>query len=87
MELQISEAKTLATTYYERFKKMPPKEIFHEYFMLFENDIPENETFNKKMHLCGNFEDSCNYMKSNTPKFRNYDEFLNFCFDQTEKQE
>lgn len=81
MELQISEAKTLATSYYERFNEMPPEEVFHEFFMLFEDNIPNNKTFSDKMHLCENFTDSCNYIKNNKPKFCSYEEFLKFCFE------
>ena len=51
LEAQIEEAKLLACRYYERFGKKPTEEIFHEFFMLFEQEIPENEIYNSKMKL------------------------------------
>lgn len=85
LEKQLDEAKILATSYYERFEKIPPKEIFHEFFMLFENKIPDNIVFKEKMKLGGNFEESCSYIKSQKTKFSNYDEFLKFCLEDGEK--
>lgn len=79
LEAQIEEAKLLACRYYERFGKKPTEEIFHEFFMLFEQEIPENEIYNSKMKLGNNYEESCCYIKEHKAKFESFDEFLNFC--------
>lgn len=79
---QIEEAKVLAVNYLERFNKIPPKEIFHEFFMLFENNEPQNNVFIDKMKLSGNFEESLKYLKDNKAYFKNYDEFIEYCLNE-----
>lgn len=77
---QFEEAKELASNYYARFGKMPTKEVFHEYFMLFEHseaDIPE--VFRKQMQQCGNFEESKKYLVSHKPMFANFEAFIEAC--------
>lgn len=87
LEAQAEEAKELARRYYQRFGKKPEKEIFHEYFMLFskEQAILNNIVFNRKMNLVDNREQSFEYIKKNTPKFQDYDEFMRYCFDEKEE--
>lgn len=80
MKSQIEEARILAHKYQERFNSKPPKSIFHEFFMLFENEIPEEKVFKNKLRLCQNFEESCNYIKTKKVIFKNFEEFLEFCF-------
>lgn len=84
LEAQVEEAKELAIRYYHRFGKKPKKEIFHEYFMLFSEgkDVLNNIVFNNKINLGNNREQSIKYMKENTPKFKSYDEFMRYCFDE-----
>lgn len=81
---QLEEAKTLAVEYYKRFKKKPNPEVFHEYFMLFEEmeKVKKSTVFYDKLKLCENEEESFDYMKRHTPKFANYEEFMRYCFDE-----
>lgn len=82
--LQLEEAKLLATTYFERFGKYPPKDALFEYFMLFEDEhsYKNENAFVKQMRLCGNLEDSENYIGgAEKPMFHDYDEFLKYCFE------
>lgn len=77
-EKQYAEAKMVAKYYYERFGKTPPKEILHEYFMLFctseqARQVPE---FHKKMKLMGNYDDTVKYMDHLPPMFSSYEDFL-----------
>ena len=78
---QLQEAKELARTYVERYGRKPKPEVFHEYFMLFcdDKEIQRNVAFSKKIELCGNAEQSLNYMSSNSPLFNSYEEFINYC--------
>ena len=76
---QLKEAKTLAVKYYEKFKKRPEKEIFNEYFMLFESEEPQNKNFKRQLALCDNYDESISYMKENKPLFNNYEDFLKYC--------
>lgn len=84
MSAQKQEAKELALGYYDRFKKKPSQEIFHEYFMLFKNadNYQENHVFSNKLKLCGNEDESIVYMKEHKPIFKDYDEFMRYCFDE-----
>lgn len=51
---QFNEAKELAVKYFDRYGKRPGKEVFHEYFMLFETDeeAQKNDVFRNKIALC-----------------------------------
>lgn len=84
IDSQLEEAKLLAKNYYSVYGKKPEKEIFHEYFMLFESpeNIRSNETFNNKMSLCQNADRSFAYLENNKPHFDSYDDFMRFCFDE-----
>ncbi|OUL07521.1 transferase [Sedimentibacter sp. SX930] len=76
---QREEAVALAKAYFERTGVIPPKEIFHEYFFLFEDGSSLINAFNKKLELTGNFEESLDALKKNNNMFRNYDEFILKC--------
>lgn len=81
---QLDEAKLLARRYYERYRKMPEPAVFHEYFMLFETSesVTNNTVFEKKIRLGDSEEQTFLYMKENAPKFKSYDEFMKYCFEQ-----
>ena len=68
--------------YYEKYGKYPSKNIFHEYFMLFESDetVINEKDFADKMKLCGNYEFTNKRMSENNLKFNNYEEFLKNIF-------
>ena len=87
-ENQLEEARRLAVKYYERFGKKPSKEIFHEYFMLFcnEQEAANNKIFSDKINLCRNRKQSLNYISSHPPKFRNFEEFIRYCFNENVKE-
>jgi serine acetyltransferase len=79
---QLEEAVCLAKAYYERFNKKPNPEIFHEFFMLFSNEeqVKSNKCFSNKMDLCGNRDDSFEYIKKNNiQKFKSFDDFWDYC--------
>ena len=46
--------------------------------MLFSKDVTTNKAFSEKLGLCGNTEDSIQYMKVNKPVFDNYDDFMRY---------
>jgi len=80
---QLAEAKEQALAYYARFGKYPAPEVFHEFFMLFcdEEAVRANPVFANKIRLCGNPEESYNYLRNHPPMFQNYEAFLKYCFD------
>ena len=75
---QIDEAKSLAIEYYKHYKKTPPKEIFHEYFFLFEDyqSVLENDVFKEKMMLGTGLDRSIEYLERNKPAYNSFDEFI-----------
>ena len=85
-EKQIKEAKKLAIKYYERFGYRPPKSIFHEYFMLFENSegAEKEKIFNNKLELCNTKAQSIEYMNRYKHSFANFEEFMRYCFERKE---
>lgn len=78
---QLSEARLLARGYYDRFGKLPPKEVFHEFFMLFSNGeaARQDPVFGPKMELCGNAAESYAYLENCPPAFESYQAFLDWC--------
>ena len=76
------EAESLALEYKNRFGILPPREVFREYFPLFERTETalKNEEFVKVMRLMGNYEETIDFLKNNEPQFGSYEEFLKQCF-------
>lgn len=77
--VQVSEAKVLAQRYYEVYKKLPPPEVFHEYFMLFSTEEQLIPVFREKLKLCGNEEASLGAMRKHPPVYPSYEAFLADC--------
>lgn len=83
-EAQVQEARDLAVAYYERYKKRPPEEVFHEYFYLFLDTeaIQKRQYCIKKMKQCGNCEESRLYVEQYQRPFNDYQAFLRYCFNE-----
>ena len=80
LQKQVEEAKELAVAYYSQTNKIPPKEIFHEFFWLFEKkNTCLIDTFENKLKLTGNYEKSYNAFMEYEAQFADYDEFIQFC--------
>lgn len=84
---QVKEATELAVVYYDRYGKRPPEEIFHEFFPLFldKHAMLEREWCRKKLRLTENYEKSLMYMDGYERPFKNYQEFLDYAFNNREK--
>lgn len=80
---QIKEAKTLADRYTERFDLFPPREIFDEYYWLFEERTLDKlpECFRRQMTHCGNEEKMIEQFLTSEAEFCGYDEFRKWCGD------
>lgn len=79
---QFFEAKELACEYYKKYNKIPPKEVFREFFWLFENRNREefgDKSFYEIMHLVRNYDESVRKYNDTEPMFKNYYEFLKNC--------
>lgn len=80
--LQFAEAKEIAIRYRSRFGKVPPVEVFNEYFQLFltRQQAEENPAFKAQMERMGGFEQTQEYMDANPPMFDGYEAFLSACY-------
>ncbi len=78
---QLEEAKKMVLIYRERFNKNPPKEEFHEYFMLFSSaeEACRVPKFREQLGNGKKFDESMAYMKNNKPRFESYEAFLDYC--------
>lgn len=78
---QFIEAKKMAIEYYKVYNKVPPREIFREFFWLFgdRRNINENKSFFDIMHLVRNYEKSMEKYEETEPMFKSYNDFLLAC--------
>ena len=88
---QLNEALSLFRAYRKSHSgKVPPKEIFREYFWLFErpgkNGFCSCEAFDRVMHLIDDsFELSISSASSKEPMFNGFEEFIKYCCLQDSK--
>ncbi len=76
-EQQLKEATECAIEYYKRYNCWPKKEIFREFFWLFENQ-KLNSVFHEVMLLEGNEELSYRIFNQKQRVFNGYDEFIDY---------
>lgn len=77
--VQVQEAKTLLEAYQKRYGEIPPKEIFRDFFFLFEsrtNGKPFCKEYQKILNLGGNREKSVQKFFEVTGKYENYQSFV-----------
>lgn len=67
--------------YEERFGKEPPESELDEYFYLFANADHLDPSFENKMTLVGNYEESMEKLRQSERRFASYEEFLKACHD------
>lgn len=74
------EAEKMFLEYYKKYNKIPKKEIFDEFFFLFENDY-ENliPAFKDKLKLTGNYDQALDKLKHLKKEYMNYDDFCEKC--------
>lgn len=78
---QIEEAIAYVRKYEERFGAVPSIEKLDEYFFLFfnPNDQSQRETFDFKLKLLENYDETMKKTELNKPIFSSYDEFIKYC--------
>lgn len=78
---QFDQAFSQFKRYYLRYGSIPDKQIFEEFFFLFEDrSLKLEEKFDKKLRLLGNYELSKGkYMKGDGQMFENYEQFVSAC--------
>lgn len=76
------EAIELFIQYYNRYKKVPKKEMFDEFFWIFEkrnlDELPKKFIF--KLKLGGNYDETLKKFLNTKPKFSSYESFVEECF-------
>lgn len=78
---QIEEAIAYVRKYEERFGAVPSIEKLDEYFFLFfnPNDQSQRETFDFKLKLLENYDETMKKAELNKPIFSSYYEFIKYC--------
>lgn len=84
---QIKDAYVMARRYYERYHIKPPRDIFNEYFWIFEERREEIlcQAYRKQMEICGNYEQSLEAFLNSQPDFQGYDAFWEWCKEKIER--
>ncbi len=82
-ERQPEEAYVIAELYYARYAKMPPQELFADYFWVFApRDIGKlPPIFRQRMTLGGNLEGTMRAFLASEPEFNGYADFWNWCYE------
>ncbi|WP_418667983.1 acyltransferase [Allofournierella sp.] len=81
-KLQVDEAKELLQSYQIRYGTNPPKDLFRDFFFLFEErstEIKLIDSYDKILSLGGNREVSLHKFHASQPIFNGYHEFLKQC--------
>lgn len=79
---QFPEAREIALRYRERMGKIPPMEIFDNYFQLFatREEAEKNPVFRAQMLRMDSLAETQAYMDANLPMFSSYEAFLDACY-------
>ncbi len=79
LDVQLEEAEELYKCYVKRTGKEPAKEVFDEFFWLFEERTEKlSIAFEKKMCTLGNYDFAMEKFLNTKPMFSGYDKFLNY---------
>lgn len=82
---QKKEAKELVIEYYNTYKSKPDKSALSEFFWLFEKrEEIKYPPFISQMKNMNNYDMSFNRFMKTKPEFDGYDDFLNYCFNDTD---
>lgn len=82
VEKQKEEAKELVLEYYKKHGIKPDKTVLNEFFMLFADSEVAKVTpqYARQLELCSNYGESIAFIEKNYRPFKNYEEFLAYCF-------
>lgn len=81
---QVEEAKALFYAYYRRNNKIPPKDVFSEFFFLFEDrSLPLQESFVYQMRNNGRYSEcERKYQTGHRQVFDSYESFIEECMNE-----
>ena len=82
---QLNEALAVYAAYKERFGKVPPVEVFHEYFYLFTTNPDELcDAFRRKLDDKGNPKECVEWLRRGGAPFASYEEFCEYAEERVE---
>lgn len=83
----VKEAEEMFISYYKQYKKVPKKDLFDEFFWIFEERDYSNlpKAFITKIGLTGNGEVTKSKFLQSDPYFKGYEEFVKYCMEQIER--
>ena len=80
LNTQLTEATNYVLNYRDKFGEIPSEEQLDEYFFLFRNNNDDN-LFNNKLHLMGNYKKTLKSLRNNKPLFKSYNDFIMHVFN------
>ncbi|MCI8396878.1 MAG: acyltransferase [Clostridia bacterium] len=82
-EKYLRDAEEMFLEYYKKYTKLPEKELFDEFFWIFEKreDNKLSKVFLDKMQLTGNFNITKEQFLKTKPYFDGYEEFVKHCLN------
>lgn len=83
---QFEEAYEMAVSYYECYNKWPSKDVFREFFWLFDKHPEEYIKYDYVMKLQGNDEDSYRAMREYNTRFESFSIFMSYIKDRYKKE-
>ncbi len=81
-KFQLAEATECCIEYYKQYNEWPNKKVMREFIWLFEDrntNIDNDEVFSEIGKLVGNYEYTKEKFYKSNGKFRNYNEFIEYC--------
>ena len=76
---QLDEAKELVKEYFNKYNKVPEKELLREFYWLFQQREDQLiKEYDNVLKLNGNYEESFNKFINTKPIFKDYEEFVKF---------
>ncbi len=85
--VQYAEASSLVREYYRTYGEKPSDKIMDEFFWLYTKAAEGIvESYDKKLHLIGNYEDSIKQLKRNSPRFTSKDNFVNEVLESSDSE-
>lgn len=80
----LNQAYSLYEYYFNRYNESPKKELFFEFFYLFEKcstDKEKNNWYRDQLYKMGTYDKTIAFYQDKEPQFKSYEEFLIYCKD------
>ena len=80
----LDHAYSLYECYFNRYNESPKKELFFEFFYLFEKcstDKEKNNWYRDQIYKMGSYDKTIKFYQDKEPRFKSFEDFLKYCKD------